>query len=203
MRTTEKKTGLFERLKTGLEEGVRFAKGELTLRTTMLVKQEDENVHHPQGTADTDFARRGDSDPPNDNRLRLLRRLRRRRFMRIRFRGLDAVVAEVSDASPPPPAVQAKIDEGPPQRWYPIEGGGYLVRWPHTSGAVTADGLRFDPGGWDHEHCDGCNRPIWVGQTFWQTARGSCFWLCPYCYRRLRQLQDAEPGAHARPRKLS
>ena len=56
----------------------------------------------------------------------------------------------------------------------------------------------FDPeeyelreGGWDHEHCDGWNRQLEVGQNFWQTARGSCYWLCPYCYRRLRQLQNA------------
>lgn len=124
----------------------------------------------------------------DDERTRLLRRLRRRRFDRIRFRGLDALVAQVSDSAPVPPAVQAKIDQGPPQRWYPIEGGGYLVRWPHTDGAAPGEGLRVEPGGWDHEHCDGCNRPIEVGRTFWQTARGSCFWLCPYCYRRVRQL---------------
>jgi hypothetical protein len=72
------------------------------------------------------------------------------------------------------------IDRGPPQRWYPVEGGGYLVRWPHTGGAAPGVSLRVEPGGWDHEHCDGCNRHIEVGRTFWQTAPGSCFWLCPF-----------------------
>jgi hypothetical protein len=138
----------------------------------------------------------------NGERLRVLRRLRRRQFRRIRFVGLDAVVAELSGSSPPPPAVQAQIDRGPPMRWYPVEGGGYLFRWPHTGGEVAGEGLRIEPGGWDHEHCDGCNRTIRAGRTFWQTARGSCFWLCPYCYRRLRQLQDAK-GAAPGPRSRS
>ncbi|HEV3261265.1 MAG TPA: hypothetical protein VG013_30710 [Gemmataceae bacterium] len=124
-----------------------------------------------------------------DERTQLLRRLRRRRFDRTRFQGVDA---QVSDSAPVPPAVQAKIDQGLPQRWYPVEAGGYLVRWPHTGGAAPDEGLRIEPGGWDHEHCDGCNRRIEVRGTFWQTARGSCFWLCPYCYRRMRQLGQAE-----------
>jgi hypothetical protein len=122
-----------------------------------------------------------------DERTQMLRRLRRRRFDRIRFRGLDALVAQVPDSAPVPEAVRAKIDQGPPQRWYPVEGGGYLVKWPHPGGIAPGEGLRVALGGWDHEHCDGCNRHIEVGRTFWQTARGSCFWLCPYCYRRLRQ----------------
>lgn len=126
-----------------------------------------------------------------DERMRLLRRLSGRRFDRIRFRALDALVTQVTDSTPPLPAMQAKIQEGAPQRWYPVEGG-YLVRWPHTGGAAAPGGFWIEPGGWDHEHCDGCNRPLNAGRTFWQTARGSCFWLCPYCYRRSRQLNPLE-----------
>lgn len=126
-------------------------------------------------------------------RLRVLRRLRRRRFDRIRFRGLDAVVIRVSDdAAALPPAVAARHAEGGPMRLYPVDGA-HLIKWPHTGGPVP-DGCAVEPGGWDHEHCDGCNRHINAGRTFWQTARGSCFWLCPYCYRRLGQFQDADPG---------
>jgi hypothetical protein len=69
-----------------------------------------------------------------------------------------------------------------------VEGGVHLVKWPHTGGGPLPEAHWLEPGGWDHEHCDGCNRHILVGRTFWQTAAGSCFWLCPYCYRQLRQL---------------
>ena len=126
----------------------------------------------------------------SDERTRLLRRLRRRRFDRIRFRGLDAVVIRVpDDAAAPPPAVAARHAEQGPMRLYPVEGA-HLVKWPHAGGPVP-EGCTVEPGGWDHEHCDVCNRHINAGRTFWQTARGSCFWLCPYCYRSLRQLPNA------------
>jgi hypothetical protein len=123
-----------------------------------------------------------------DRRARLLRRLRRRRFDRIRFRPLDAVVIRVSDSAPMPPSVQERFDSGQPSRWYPAEGGTHLVKWPHAGGALP-EGHWLEPGGWDHEHCSGCDRHIRPGRTFWQTAAGTCYWLCPYCYRRLRQLQ--------------
>jgi hypothetical protein len=123
-----------------------------------------------------------------DERTRLLRRLRRRRFDRIRFRGLDAVV-RVSNSAPLPTSVQARIEQGQPSRWYSVEGDAHLVKWPHTNEVTLPEGHALESGGWDHEHCDGCNRHILVGRTFWQTASGSCFWLCAYCYRRLRQLQ--------------
>jgi hypothetical protein len=131
----------------------------------------------------------------HDERTRLLRRLRRRRFDRIRFKGLDALVARVTNSETVPAAVQTRIDRGPPQRWYPQSDGAYLVRWPYTGGAVPSENFQFEPGGWDHEHCDGCNRHIKVGHTFWQTRRGSCFWLCPYCYRRLLELSRDGAGA--------
>ena len=123
-------------------------------------------------------------------RTRLLRRLRGRQFERIRLDGLDAVVLRVpDDAADPPAAVQELVKRRCPFRLYPVEGGAHLVKWPHTGEAVMPEGHYLEPGGWDHEHCDGCNRHILIGRTFWQTTKGSCFWLCPYCYRRLRQLQ--------------
>jgi len=129
---------------------------------------------------------------PKDNgkRTQLLRRLRRRRFDRIRFRALDAVVVRVTDSDGLPPFIRARIANGLPSRWYPVEGGGaHLVKWPHTGEATLPEGHWIEPGGWDHEHCNGCNRHIRVGRTFWQTRVDPCLWLCPYCYRRLRQLR--------------
>jgi hypothetical protein len=124
-----------------------------------------------------------------DKRTRFLRRLCGQRFERIRFRPLDAVVVRVSDSAPPPPSVQARFDNGQPSRWYPEEGGTHLVKWPHTGEGTLAEGHWLEPGGWDHEHCDGCDRHIRPGRTFWQAEADPCYWLCPYCYRRLRQLQ--------------
>jgi hypothetical protein len=88
----------------------------------------------------------------------------------------------------PPPSVRARIERRRPLRLYPTKGGARLVKWPHT-GEALPEGHWLEPGGWDHEHCDGCDRHIEVAGTFWQTARGSCFWLCPYCHHRLRQLK--------------
>jgi hypothetical protein len=118
--------------------------------------------------------------------------LKQRRFERIRLPIQDALVARVSDSVPPPAAVQAKIDERVPQRWYPVEGGAYLVKWIHRGPAAAAEGFWIEAGGWNHEHCDACNRHIPVGRTLWQTVRGSIIWLCPYCYRRLLQLGRSE-----------
>jgi len=118
-------------------------------------------------------------------RDRLLRRLRGRRFDRIRFRPLDAVVLRVPDDSGDwPPAIRGRGTG--PMRLYPVAGA-HLVKWPHLGGAVPED-CTVEPDGWDHEHCDGCDRSINAGRTFWQTARGACFWLCPYCFRRRRRL---------------
>jgi hypothetical protein len=122
-----------------------------------------------------------------DERTRLLSSLRRRWFVRYRFVGSDALVARVSKEGPVPPAVQALLDERPSMRAYPVEGA-YLYKWRHSGAETSGEGFDVEVAGWDHEHCDACNRTIAVGGTAWLTERGSCFQLCPYCYRRVRQL---------------
>jgi hypothetical protein len=125
-----------------------------------------------------------------DKRGQLLQRLRGQRFERIRFPGLDAVVVRVpGGTTSPPPFVQELVERRQPFRIYPVEGGAHLVKWARTGSKSLPEGHFIEPGGWDHEHCDGCDRHILTGRTFWQTASGPCFWLCPYCYRRLRQLE--------------
>jgi hypothetical protein len=64
-----------------------------------------------------------------DERTRLLRSLRRRRFERVRFHGCNALVAQVLEGGTVPPAVQAKLGEQTEMRIYPVEGG-YLYKWP-------------------------------------------------------------------------
>jgi hypothetical protein len=122
----------------------------------------------------------------NDERIRVLRRLRRRQFERRRFRGFDALVLRVPEDGSVPLAVRQGFPEGP-MRIYPVPGG-YLYKWPHPGGDDPPTSFVVEPGGWDHEHCDGCNRHIDVRHAFWQTARGGCFWLCAYCFRQSRQL---------------
>jgi hypothetical protein len=122
----------------------------------------------------------------SEGRDRVLRRLRGRKFERIRYRAQDALVAPVP-ASGPSRGIRAAI-AGADCRYYPRKDGTYVVKWPYAGGAPPR-GARIERGGWDHEHCAACERHILPGRTFWQTARGSCFWLCPYCYRALRALR--------------
>jgi hypothetical protein len=126
----------------------------------------------------------------SDERTRLLRALRGRQFDRFRFVGSDALVARVPDTGGLPSAVEAKVAEPVPCRWYPVEGG-YLVKWRWEGGAAPGPGFEVEPGGWDHEHCDACSRTIAVGGTAWLTLRGSFYQLCPYCHRRLADLSPA------------
>src|SRR5262245_23630206 len=116
-----------------------------------------------------------------DKRVQLLKRLRRKRFDRIRFRPLDAVVVLVPESTnSPPPFVHELAARRQPFRIYPIEGGAHLVKWALVGSNSLPEGHWIEAGGWDHEHCSGCNRPIFKGRTFWQTTSGPCFWLCPY-----------------------
>jgi hypothetical protein len=128
-----------------------------------------------------------------DERTRLLRSLRRRQFDRFRFIGSDALVARVRESAPVPGPVKAKIDESLPSRWYPV-GDGYLVKWQHDRSGVTSEDFSVEAGGWDHEHCDACNRTVDVGDTVWVTVRGSFYKLCPYCYRQVAQISRARTG---------
>lgn len=123
-------------------------------------------------------------------RDRLLRSLKGRRFERIRFPGADAVVVRVpDDAAIPPPSVLDMLNRKRPMRIFPVGDGAHLVKWLHIGDETLPEGHSLEAGGWDHLHCSACNRHILAGRTFWQTAFGSCFHLCPYCYRRLHQLR--------------
>lgn len=82
---------------------------------------------------------------------------------------------------------------------YPVPGG-YLYKWPHRGGDPP-EGFTVEPGGWDHQHCDACNRTIGIDDIAWLTVRGSIFQLCPYCYRRVCQFKRrVPPKKHRRNR---
>lgn len=121
-------------------------------------------------------------------RDRLLRRLQWRVFDRFRLNGADALVARISESDPTPTAVQAQINMQLPCRLYPV-GGGYLIKWRDNGEGLPSEDFWIESGGWDHEHCDACNRNIEDNGTAWLTMRGSFFQLCPYCYRRVQKLR--------------
>ncbi len=87
--------------------------------------------------------------------------------------GQDALVARLPQEGPAPPAVRALIDDRPSVRIYPVEGG-HLYKWRHLGGGTPGEGFAIESGGWDHEHCDACNRMIGVGATAWLTERAPC-----------------------------
>lgn len=128
-----------------------------------------------------------------EERDRVLQSLRGRPFDGIPFRGLDAVVIRVpDDTAEPPPAVRDRHAGRQPWRSYPVEGA-HLSTWPHTDGEVP-DGCTVEVGGWDHEHCDGCNGHTSAGQSFWQATDEPCTWLCAVCYRQLQELDGPHDG---------
>ncbi|MGL6073059.1 MAG: hypothetical protein ACRC8S_02735 [Fimbriiglobus sp.] len=117
-----------------------------------------------------------------EERVQFLRNLQDRSFDEIRFRAADAVVISVpDDVETPPAAVMEQHAARRPMRIYPAEGS-HIVKWMFTGGALP-EGCSLEAAGWDHEHCDACNRHINAGHTFWQTTSGPCVWLCSDCYR--------------------
>jgi len=121
----------------------------------------------------------------SDERTDLLWKLRHRRFDRFTFAGQDALTIRAPESGLPA-SVQAQFGSLR-FRVYPVEGG-YTYKWPRIGAAAPPEGFEVEPGGWDHEHCDACNRTINVGGSAWLTTRGSFYQLCPYCYRRVRKL---------------
>jgi hypothetical protein len=107
--------------------------------------------------------------------------------------GLDAIAVSILENEPVPPAVRAMIDSRHPMRIYPVEGG-YLYKWRQVDAKTPIEGFEREAKGWDHEHCDVCNRTIAIGKTAWLTKRAPYYSLCPYCYRRIRQISgESEP----------
>ena len=128
-----------------------------------------------------------------DERMRLLRSLRRRRFERFRYRGADALVAQIPEGVPLPAAVRESLAKRSEVRIYPVLGG-FIYKWPHYIGGQPPEGFAVEADGWDHQHCDACSRTINVGKTAWLTVRGSSVQICPYCYRRVAQPAFIKPA---------
>jgi CRISPR/Cas system-associated endoribonuclease Cas2 len=120
-------------------------------------------------------------------RMQLLRKLARRHLERVQYVGCDAVVIRTTEERPIGPADHARFADGAPYRIYPVAGA-YFFKWRVSDLLGSRDGREIEPGGWDHTHCDACNRSVNVDGSAWLTTRGSFFKLCPYCYRRVRQL---------------
>ena len=115
----------------------------------------------------------------------LLSRLTKGEMVRDRFPGMDALVAFVAEGQKPSAQVQEQLDARGQSRWFPKEGG-HVVKMPHRGESIPPGPFEVQPGGWDHEHCDGCKEHIMAGQECWVTTGRQFHVLCDACYEKLR-----------------
>lgn len=120
--------------------------------------------------------------PPDDSPLK---RLKKADLHRDRFPVIHALVAFVADGEHPRQAVQEQIEGRGRSRWYTTEGG-HLVKMPYQGDPVPMEHFRVEPGGWDHEHCDGCGNRIEQGEQCWITDDADFEMLCNVCYKKLK-----------------
>lgn len=131
-----------------------------------------------------------ETDPLNEKED-WVRGLRAEMFEKGTFPGMDALVALIPQGQEIPSEIKRALDEAGTGRWFPFEGGWKVV--------CPYDGQDFDPslfsieeGAWTHEHCDGCETTVNVGDSCWVAEEDDeCFLLCDDCYGRLK--------AHGRP----
>jgi hypothetical protein len=98
---------------------------------------------------------------------------------------IDALVAFVATDKKPAPAVQEQLDARGLCRWYPTEGG-HFVKMPYQGDPVPVEHFRVEPGGWDHEHCDGCGDRIDVGAKCWVTRDANFALICGPCHKKMK-----------------
>ena len=120
--------------------------------------------------------------PPDDS---LLTRLRKDDLRQVPMPVIDALVAFARTGEQPDPAVQEQLDARGRSRWYPTEGG-HFVKMPYQGDPVPMEHFRVEPGGWDHEHCDGCGGRVNPGEECWVTGEADFELICDTCYRKLR-----------------
>jgi hypothetical protein len=106
-------------------------------------------------------------------------------FRQVRFTAMDAVVVFVPQGEEPPAVVKEAIDEVDAARWYPVSGG-FNVKFPLPDG-IDRTIFSIEAGGWNHIHCELCNRDIRDSTSYWrsETAKVAC--ICEPCYAELQK----------------
>jgi hypothetical protein len=117
--------------------------------------------------------------------------LRAESFKHATYTGMDALVAIVPKDRETPTKVKQTVDDAGEGRWFPFEGG-WKVMCPYTDQSFDPDVFVVEKGGWTHEHCDGCQGTIGVGDSCWVAeAEEGCSVICDTCYNRLKDEERA------------
>jgi hypothetical protein len=123
----------------------------------------------------------------NDDAENLRDRLTQDMFRKAIFPGTDALVAFVPQDSASSSKVKDAVDEVGDGRWFPVSGG-WKVKCPYVGQEFDGELFTIEEGGWDHVHCDLCNRTINAGQScrVSENAEESCV-ICEECFSSLKQ----------------
>ncbi|MBZ5552097.1 MAG: hypothetical protein LAO21_05205 [Acidobacteriia bacterium] len=104
------------------------------------------------------------------------------------FPGTDVAVVFVPEGQTPSAEVQEVLDRSSQQRWYPVPGDHKAkVPWLCSEGHESL--CEREMKGWDHEHCNFCNRHIDIGDVGWTAAAGGGgVWLfCRECFEQVKE----------------
>jgi len=123
---------------------------------------------------------------PSGRQEDVFQKLRAEMFEETTFPGMDALVALVPKDQDTPSEVKQAADDAGASRWYPSEGG-WKVACPYTGQDFNPDLFTIEKGGWEHEHCDGCQGTLSVGDLCWVAeTQDECFVVCDNCHKKLR-----------------
>ena len=115
----------------------------------------------------------------------LLQGLAAEMFRHTSYPGMDALVAVIPKDQEIPPEIKRTTDDVGESREHPFEGG-WKVMCPYTGQSFDHDLFHIAKGGWNHEHCDGCQGSIGVGGSCWVAETEDDFFvICDNCYDRL------------------
>ena len=104
-------------------------------------------------------------------------------WMESRIPAIDAVVVFVPNSTETDPEI-GRMVERCVSRWYPVEGGHRVLISNHDD-SYRPPGSSIEPGGWDHEDCESCDKRIPAMTLCFATAPGQpYFLLCSECFVR-------------------
>jgi hypothetical protein len=56
---------------------------------------------------------------------------------------------------------------------------------PFQGDSAPQGAFEIEREGWDHDHCDRCETPVYAGQDCWVTREDDFALICSACYERL------------------
>jgi hypothetical protein len=110
-------------------------------------------------------------------------------FRKAIFPGTDALVAFVPQDRATSDRVKEAADEIGDGRWFPVPGG-WKVKCPYVGQEFDEELFTIEEGGWDHVHCDICNRTISTGQPCRVSDEEDCHVICEDCFTGLKETRE-------------